>query len=170
MSVVKTFLVSILLCFPLPVLACAYHVGGESDGGPVLPGSTDLVLNTYYAQQKGSIAKLEPLEGMQGYLRVSWWLSLLFQQLEEVGINDVYVVIADVQMWSKMGEQTRANRGIDIDIPEDRTNTIMLSEAGLNALVTQSIDIPQAINLGVLTVYQDNLGITEKLILTRPHS
>lgn len=164
MPLVKSLLVSILLCFPLSAVACAYHVGGESEDGPVLPGSTDLVLNTFYAQQKGSIAKLEPLQGMQGYLRASWWLKLLFEQLEDAGINDVYVVIADVQLWSKMDEQALLNGGIDIEIPEDRSNTIVLSEAALSALVTQSIDIPQAIHLGIFQVYQDTLGLKDKLL------
>ncbi|MBC7003542.1 hypothetical protein BIZ37_13330 [Photobacterium sp. BZF1] len=170
MSFIKNYLVSMLLCFPLSVFACAYHIGGESEDGPILPGSTDLVFNTFYAQQKGSIDTLEPLEGMQGYFRVSWWLNLLFQQLENAGIHNAYVVIADVQLWSKMGEKTQFNRGIDIEAPEDRSNTIMLSEAALSALVTETIDIPQAINLGLLRVYQDNLGFTGKLLQSRHHS
>lgn len=169
MLLVKSFFISVLLLFPLSALACAYHVGGESEGGAILPGSTDLVLNTFYAQQKGSIAKLDPLEGRQGFLRVSWWLNLFFQKLKDAGIKDAYVVIADVQLWSKMGEEAQFNRGIDTDIPRDRSNSIVLSEAALHALVSQAIDIPQAIDLGVMTVYQDNLGITEKLLLTSSH-
>lgn len=159
----RCFLAAVLLVLSASVFPCRFHAGGESADGPILPGSSDIVLQSYLAQQTGEMEQLERLDGMPGYRRASWWLTLLSRQLEEKGLTNLYVVIVDAQMWSKVGASMQMSMELDIAIPEDRTNTLMLSEAALGALASQTLNFEQALDLRVMQIHQDRNRLAERL-------
>ncbi|WP_026971825.1 hypothetical protein [Aliagarivorans marinus] len=159
----STWLMVAMLVLPSIAYPCRFHSGSESADGPILPGSSDIILQSHLAQQTGEMTPLAPLSGMRGYRRAAWWLTLLSRRLEALGLADLHIVIVDAQMWSQMSSRHQQSVLLDIEAPIDRANTVMLSEAALAALVNQSLSFEQAMNLRVMQVYRDELGIREQL-------
>ncbi|GAL15348.1 hypothetical protein JCM19233_6366 [Vibrio astriarenae] len=106
---------------------------------------------------------LDPLQGTPGYRRAAWWLTVLSKQLEAKGVQEINLVIVDVQLWSRMKVIPHGIE-LDIQIPDNRSNTLMLSEAALSALVNETLSFDQALQLRVVQIHQDNIGIREQLL------
>ncbi|WP_394245321.1 hypothetical protein [Vibrio astriarenae] len=158
------WVVFVLTTYSIAANAVRFHAGGESADGPILPGSSDIVLQSFLAQQTGEMETLDPLQGTPGYRRAAWWLTVLSKQLEAKGVQAINLVIVDVQLWSRMKSNTHMGIELDMQIPDNRSNTLMLSEAALSALVNETLSFDQALQLRVVQIHQDNIGIREQLL------
>ena len=134
------------------------------DNSPVLPGTMQLVLAGMYAEQTGVINPVVTLEGLPAFQRASWWLNLFSRKLEKQGVNDVYILLADVPLWSSYGISNEGKLEVDINPPEDYANTIMLTHVGLQAIIEGNISMQEAFDNNIILIHKDQSKLKEKLI------
>ncbi|WP_394242178.1 hypothetical protein [Vibrio astriarenae] len=111
-------------------------------------------MNTVYRQNQGQISSIKPLEGTAGYQRVSWWLQLFATQLQDHTIEPTPILIVDIAMWAQYQLDSRPNVILDTGRPDDVSNTIILTQAALNAIVQRQISFSQAAKLGLIDIYK----------------
>lgn len=112
-----------VLLFSSIAFSCPFHMSMEyDDNSPVLPGTMQSVLAGMYAEQTGLINPVVTLEGIPAFQRASWWLNLFSRKLEKQGVNNVYILLADVPLWSSYGISNEGKLEVDINPPEDYAN------------------------------------------------
>ncbi|MGL6258771.1 hypothetical protein [Vibrio sp. WXL210] len=139
-------------------MGCGFHLSGE-DGEPLHPGSTYVIWRTITAEKTKLIEPVPSLEGEAGFRRASWWLTLLARQLEELGVEQTDILIADVPLWSRYEASGSRLIQIDTGAPSVPSSPLVLTTlSGLNALITGQIDLISALEQGFVQVRNDPDG------------
>lgn len=150
-SYVTTLLGLSLWGASLSVQACSYDGQFNNPFKESYPGALDIAIATQDALSDESLEHIKVLEGAQGLRRASWWLTLMTKHnandLESVS----YIYLVDSHLWSKVSNGDQ----IEIHVPpnsDDASSVLLLSEAALQALVSQKVDLQSAIELGIAQI------------------
>lgn len=127
--------------------ACSYDGQFSNPFTQSYPGSIEVAIATQHAVLGRQLANPEALPGNQGLRRVTWWLQLIADQ-EPTLPEKAYIYLVDSHLWS----QVTANSSIDIHVPEPTAagQVFLMSEAALQAVVTNKLSLREAQALGVI--------------------
>ncbi|MGC9404496.1 hypothetical protein [Vibrio genomosp. F10] len=133
----------------LPVQACSYDGQFNNPFTESFPGSLDIAIATQNALEENHVKQVDALDGKQGLRRVSWWLKLMAKQHSSALESVSYIYLVDSHLWSKV------TQGNQLDIHSSPTSqaklsVMLLSEAALNALIEDDLDLQGAIDLGIV--------------------
>ncbi|MGF1718544.1 hypothetical protein L4D20_00700 [Vibrio kyushuensis] len=129
--------------------ACSYDGQFNNPFTESFPGSLDIAIATQEALEHNHLQRIEALEGKQGLKRASWWLTLMAKD-QKVDLESVtYIYLVDSHLWTKV---TNGNRVEVHATPSSATpsSVMLLSEAALQALVQDKVDLQTAVDLGVV--------------------
>lgn len=147
----------LLIAVPNIANSCAFHINGEVGSESLyLPGSTQILMNTVYRQNQGELSSISHLEGIAGYQRVSWWMQLFSSQLQNYIAEPTPILIVDIAMWAQYQPDIHPRVVLDTGRPKDVSNTIMLTQAALSAIVLEEISFSDARTIGILNIHQRN--------------
>lgn len=148
----KLSVIAISMMLSGAVAACPLHFGAEQ-GELDLPGASQLLINSIFLEKSDDLQALKPLPPAATFQRASWWLRIFAKSLHEHHIEDLHIVLADIPLWSHLLPSPSPIR-IDVEKPEPTAKVVMLTQVGLQALITRSISMQQALSLGLVRLHQ----------------
>ncbi|WP_373973829.1 hypothetical protein NT239_09175 [Chitinibacter sp. SCUT-21] len=128
-----------------PALACGYDSIINNPFTLNYPGSMVVALKTQQAITEGAISPLPALTGKDGLARVSQWLEQLRGRLQQAGLDERFsVYLVDSNLWTRF-DPLGGNVLVQSHItPEPNETVLLMTEAGLNALLHANLTLAQA--------------------------
>ena len=156
-TLVATLLVlGLVVPFSAQTRACGYDMLVGDPFATAWPGSLDVAIATANAISSHRISPIPPLAGGEGFVRAQQWLLQLKDLLQRADQSGGFsILLVDSGLWSKMRGKEVLLLQLHSPAPTPQDRVVMVSEAGLNALLTRQISVEQAQQLGVLTLPQD---------------
>lgn len=136
----------------LPLHACSYDGQFNNPFKESFPGALDIAIATQNAVTEMQLSSLKPLEGAQGLRRASWWLTVMAKQNATALESVSYIYLVDSHLWSKVadGQKVEVHTSPTEGSEMRNAQVLLLSEAALQALVKEQVDLKQALELGVV--------------------
>lgn len=155
---VLTIVLGMVLLSSQTSLACSFHFGIGEDEQSSVPGAMQVVLSSLFLEKSGDIETVEVLPPNASFQRASWWLTLLAMQLAEGEASEVlepnaYILLVDAMLWTQLESGNRAAITIDIPEPHQPEQVVMMTQSGLNALVSNGVSFKQAQTMGLVRIY-----------------
>lgn len=142
--------------FSAQTQACGYDMLVGDPFATAWPGSLDVAIATANAISSNAISPIPPLAGGDGFVRAQQWLLQLKDSLQRADQPGGFsILLVDSGLWSKMRGKEVLLLQLHSPAPTEKDKVVMISEAGLNALLSGQITLEQAQQLGVLTLSQD---------------
>lgn len=136
--------------------ACGYDMLVGDPFAMAWPGSLDVAIATANAISSNRIAPIPAMVGGEGFVRAQQWLLQLKDNLQRADQPGGFsILLVDSGLWSKMRGKEVLLLQLHSPAPTAQDRVVMISEAGLNALLSRQITVEQAQQLGVLTLLQD---------------
>lgn len=131
-----------------PVWACTFDGVFNNPFVESYAGAFDVALATHNEVQKRTMIKPDKLDGQAGLRRASWLLTLFIQnQSRELTVGS-YIYLVDRRLWSKI--ETDMKLMIHVDQPETSAPVLLMSEAALLNIVSNTIEFQSALDVGVV--------------------
>jgi hypothetical protein len=146
--------IGLIAALPAASIACALHFGDAEYGEVKLAGASQAVMTTIFLEKNQRIQSLPPVSTTAAFQRASWWLRQMAKRLSDEGVDDVHIVLVDIPMWSKMDRAVPLGIDIDIEPPSTYGTTYMLTQTGLNAIMSQGFTLKQAREMGLIRIHQ----------------
>ncbi|MGY3904134.1 hypothetical protein ACW5XF_16910 [Aeromonas lusitana] len=141
---------------PSQTQACGYDMLVGDPFALAWPGTLDIAIATAGAISAKTIDPIPALTGGEGFVRAQQWLLQLKDQLQRADQPGGFsILLVDSGLWSKMRGKEVLLLQLHSPSPTPRDRVVLVSEAGLNALLTRQISVDQALRLGVLSLPQD---------------
>ncbi|GLO61013.1 hypothetical protein MACH09_15210 [Vibrio sp. MACH09] len=143
--------------------ACPLHFGYNDSEQGMIPGAQTMKSATIFYTKHGDIKEPASLLPAATFQRASWWLTLLAKELQSTSFNSAYILLIDIPLWSQI-DLNRSN-GISIDVPQPETpdNTILMTQASLNAIISNQITIADAIDMGLISFHNLDTHIMDEV-------
>ncbi|MDA0147966.1 hypothetical protein [Vibrio sp. LaRot3] len=151
----KALITALALIFSASIsvsaVACSYDGQFSNPFTESLDGSLDVAFATREALDSKRLSSLEPIEGQKGLRRASWWLTLMVKEYQKELHSIGYIYLIDSHLWSKLGGSQRIKIHSS---PEDtrQAKVLLVSEATLYAIVSNELELNNAIELGLVKV------------------
>ncbi|MGY3945534.1 hypothetical protein [Aeromonas tecta] len=147
---------SLTSTLPFQTMACGYDMLVGDPFALSWPGSLDIAIATADAISTRQISQIPALDGGEGFVRAQQWLRQLKEDLQRADLPGGFsILLVDSGLWSKMRGKEVLLLQLHSPPPTPTDRVVMVSEAGLNALLSKQISVDQAQQLGVLSLPQD---------------
>ena len=141
----KRPLVILLLLLSWPTFACVFHATLSADDMYIPQGADWTILRTLEHKNNQQLTAIAKLEGQAGFRRATWWLRLLSKELEDRGIEDTYIYLADVRMWSYYQASNPVKVSFETE-PKGDFPYLVLTQITLSNIVSGNISFDQAMD------------------------
>lgn len=139
----KHIFVGILLLTSSSVFACLFHAKPSDLNTNIPSGSDWTVLRAMEQEQEQQLESIAKLEGSAGFQRATWWLKLLSQELENQGISQTYIYLADVGMWSYYNPSGTTKMSIEVN-PKGEFTYLVITQIALSNILSGKISFNEA--------------------------
>ncbi|MGR5094025.1 hypothetical protein ACPV5O_15640 [Vibrio maritimus] len=139
--------------------ACLFH---GSIGAPNAPkGASWTLVTTQLQVNKGLLAPIPQLDGNSGFRRAMWWLTLLSRQMDTLDVEQTYVYLSDVGLWSYYDKHSVQRLQLEV-MPEGHSSYpyIVLTQTTLSNLLSGEISIGDALSNELILLSDDLSPIT----------
>ncbi|USD68024.1 hypothetical protein [Vibrio sp. SCSIO 43136] len=163
----KTKALALSCLFSWSVASCPLHLGFDAVEQGSLPEAELLKFSSIFHVKHGDIEQPSDLVPSATFQRVSWWLTLFSEQLALSGLESALILVADIPLWSELDVEHPRSVSIDIAVPEQPKNVILVTQASLQAIVTKQIEMEHAMEIGLVRFHQANEHLRERVVLLR---
>ncbi|GEA51481.1 hypothetical protein VIN01S_22850 [Vibrio inusitatus NBRC 102082] len=140
----RTFVI-LLLLLSQPTFACVFHATLSADDMYIPQGADWTILRSLEHENNQQLTSVSKLEGQAGFQRATWWLKLLSKDLADRGIEDTYIYLADVRMWSHYQASNPAKMSFETE-PRGDFPYLVLTQITLSNIVSGTISFDQAMD------------------------
>ncbi|WP_279460827.1 hypothetical protein [Aeromonas dhakensis] len=117
------------------------------------PGALDVAMATAAAVNDERVARLPSLTGEAGFARSQAWLQTLKSRFQQAGVRGgVSILLVDSGLWSRLRGKESLLLQLHTAGPHPRDRMMLLSEVALDALLTGTLTIEEALRLGVVAL------------------
>ncbi|MEZ9703373.1 hypothetical protein [Vibrio breoganii] len=135
--------VILMLLASQSAFACLFHAAVPNSDTNIPQGADWTVLRALHHENSQMLTPITKLEGIAGFQRATWWLTLLTKDLESKGVAETYIYLADVGMWSYYQGSNSTRLSFEVE-PKGDFPYLVLTQVTLSNIVSGNITFNQA--------------------------
>lgn len=135
----------LLMLISHSTFACLFHAQVSTSQLNIPSGADWTILRAMKLENNRELEPITKLESTAGFQRATWWLQLLTKDLEDKGIKETYIYLADVGLWSYYQSTSPNKISFEIE-PEGDFPYLVLTQVTLSNIVSGNITFNQAMS------------------------